>query len=96
MPLDRPVGLSDTQNEFVQSRIGDLQEQGATDFRVNQQQVDINGDRVGINRPDLRYTMDGQRYYEEFDTPSSDRGPGHATRINANDPSGIVNLFTVP
>jgi hypothetical protein len=37
-----------------------------------------------------------QRYYEEFDTPSSGRGPGHAQRIIANDPSGIVNLSIVP
>ena len=90
LSLDRPVGLSDTQNEFVQGRIADLQEQGATDFRVNQQQVDINGDRVGINRPDLQYSMDGQRFYEEFDTSSSDRGPIHAGRIGANDPFGII------
>ncbi len=32
---------------------------------------------------------------EEFDTSSSNRGPGHRDRILANDPSGEVNLFTV-
>jgi hypothetical protein len=95
LPLDRPVGLSDTQNEFAQSRIGSLQEQGATDFRVNQQQVDMNGARVGVNRPDLQYTLNGQRYYEEFDRFSSWRGFEHQARIYANDPSGIVNLFWV-
>lgn len=95
LPLDRPVGGSATQNEFVQNRIGGLQEQGATDFRVNQQQVDINGTRVGVNRPDLQYTLNGQRYYEEFDTSLSTRGPGHGTRIQANDPLGIIELFTV-
>jgi hypothetical protein len=62
---------------------------------VNQQQVDINGVRVGINRPDLQYTLNGQRFYEEFDTLLSNRGLGHAARIGANDPSGIINLFTV-
>jgi len=90
LPLNRPVGLSDSQNEFVQSRIGSLQEQGATDLRVNQQQVDINGSRVGINRPDLQYTLNGQRYYDEFDTSVSGRGAGHAGRIGANDPFGII------
>ena len=54
--LDRPVGLSASQNQFVQDRIKDLQGLRATDIRVNQQQVDINGTRVGINRPDLQYT----------------------------------------
>jgi hypothetical protein len=52
--------------------------------------------RVGVNRPDLQYTLNGQRYYEEFDVPSSTRGPAHEARILSNDPSGIVNLFTVP
>ena len=95
LPLNRPVGSSPTQNQFVQNRIGGLQGESASDFRVNQQQVDINGTRVGANRPDLQYTLDGQRYYEEFDTLVSTRGPGHAARISANDPSGIVNLFRV-
>lgn len=48
------MSASDTQNAFVQDRIAGLQEQGATDLRVNQQQVNITGTRVGINRPDLQ------------------------------------------
>ena len=96
LPLNRPVGGSPTQNAFVQQRISNLQSQGAADFRVNQQQVDINGTRVGVNRPDLQYTHNGQRVYEEFDVPSSNRGPVHQSRILANDRTGVVNLFTVP
>ncbi len=96
LPLNRPVGGSPTQNAHVQQRIPDLQAEGAYDMRVNQHQVDINGNRVGVNRPDLQYTTpDGHRVYEEFDTSSSNRGPGHRDRILANDPSGEVNLFTV-
>ena len=96
LPLNRPVGGSPTQNAHVQQRIPDLQAEGAYDMRVNQQQVDINGNRVGVNRTDLQYTTpDGHRVYEEFDTSSSNRGPGHRDRILANDPSGEVNLFTV-
>lgn len=95
LPLNRPVGASASQNQFVQSRIASLQGEGATAFRVNQQQINVNGVRVGINRPDLQYTLNGQRFYEEFDTLLSTRGPGHASRIGANDPFGIINLFTV-
>ena len=95
LPLRRPVGASPTQNQAVQGRIADLQGQGASDLRVNQQQVDINGARVGVNRPDLQYTLNGERYYEEFDTSVSTRGPLHGARIAANDPSGIVTLFPV-
>ncbi|MFI9811388.1 DNRLRE domain-containing protein [Saccharothrix variisporea] len=93
--LNRPVGGSPTQNQFVQQRIADLTKAGATDFRVNQQQVNINGERVGVNRPDLQYTLNGKRHYEEFDTSTSTRGPGHRDRILANDPDGIVTLWTV-
>lgn len=84
-----------TQNEFVQDRIVSLQVEGARDLRVNQQQVDINDVRVGINRPDLQYTINDQRFYEEFDTVSSNRGPGHQVRIEVKGPTGIVNLFEV-
>lgn len=95
LPLNRPVGASPTQNQFVQDRIVALQGQGADDFRVNQQQVDIDGNRVGVNRPDLQYTNDSQRFYEEFDTSASNRGGPHEGRILSNDPTGNVNLFTV-
>jgi hypothetical protein len=74
----------------------DLTSRGATDFRVNQQQVNVDGVRVGVNRPDLQYSMNGQRHHEEWDTPSSGRGPGHREPILANDPSRTVKLFIVP
>jgi len=95
LPLNRPVGSSASQNAHVQKRIAGLVDRGATDVRVNQHQVDINGRRVGVNRPDLQYTMNGQRIYEEFDTPSSGRGPGHRARLEANDPLGLVRTFEV-
>jgi len=94
--LHRPVGNSPTQNQFVTDRATALQEQQAIDVRVNQQQVNVNGTRVGVNRPDLQYTLGDQRHYEEFDVPSSTRGPAHAVRIQANDPAGVVALFKVP
>jgi len=60
---------------------------GATDIRVNQQQVNAAGQRVGINRPDLQYTLNGQRYYVEFEGVGAPRGAAHRARIIANDPS---------
>jgi RHS repeat-associated protein len=93
---NRPVGSSPSQNAHLQARIRQLRRDGATDFRVNQQQVDINGRRVGVNRPDLQYTMNGRRHYEEFDIPSSNRGPAHESRILSNDPTGFVLLIRSP
>jgi hypothetical protein len=92
----RPVGLSRTQNDFVQARVAELEDRfQALDIRINQQQVDINGVRVGVNRPDVQYTFNGVRYYEEFDTAASRRGPGHGARIAANDPLGVTVLWNV-
>ena len=94
--MGRPIGLSPMQNAAVQADILEARAAGATDFRLNQQQVDAAGNRVGINRPDLQYTdASGKRVYVEYDTPRCTRGPGHQTRIMANDPTSIVILKTV-
>lgn len=94
LPLNRPIGLSPTQNARLQADIQEAISEGGTDFRVNQQQVDANGVRVGVNRPDLQYTdANGQRVYVEYDTGASTRGADHETRIYANDPNGNVILI---
>ncbi|NKY39205.1 hypothetical protein, partial [Cellulomonas septica] len=95
LSLKRPIGSSATQNQALQDRIDELNALGARDMRVNQQQVALNDVRVGINRPDLQYTLDGRRHYEEYDTNASNRGPEHEARILSNDPDGVVTLHTV-
>jgi RHS repeat-associated protein len=96
LPLNRPIGQSPSQNAQMQADIAEAQAKGASDFRVNQQQVDAAGQRVGVNRPDLQYTdASGQRVYVEYDTKDSSRGPEHEARIQANDPRGKVILKTV-
>ena len=93
-PLTRPIGQSATQNARLQSDILRLRAEGATDFRVNQHQVNVSGVRVGINRPDLQYTdRNGRRVYVEYDTKGSTRGPAHEARILANDPNAKVILI---
>ena len=41
-------------------------------------------------RRDLQYTLNGNRHDYEYDTAASDRGPGHAVRIGANDPTARI------
>lgn len=95
--LDRPIGSSPHQQAQLDADIKLARGQQATDIRVNQQQVNAAGQRVGINRPDLQYTdASGQRVYVEYDRPTSSRGPGHKTRLEANDPAGRVELKEVP
>ena len=94
--LSRLIGQSPTQNAAMQADIAAARAQGATGFRVNQQQVNAASQRVGVNRPDLQYTdINGRRIYVEYDIPGSKRGPAHKVRILANDPSGDVILRTV-
>lgn len=93
LPTNRPIGGSAAQNAEAQAEIRRLQQAGYTNIRVNQQQVNALGLRVGTNRPDVQATApNGQRVYIEYDTSRSMRGPMHEIRIKANDPSGHVQL----
>jgi hypothetical protein len=38
-----------------------------TNIRKNQQQVDVKGDKVGTNRPDIQYDKGGCHYCVEYD-----------------------------
>jgi hypothetical protein len=69
---------------------------GARNVRVNQQQVNALGQRVGINRPDLQYTLNGRRYYVEYEGTGNPRGAAHRARIIANDPGAVFLLRIVP
>jgi hypothetical protein len=100
-PQGRGIGTSTWQNNALQKDISEANAMGATDIRVDQQQVTAAGDRVGTNRPDLQYTRpDGTRVYIEYDRatsgkfPNSPRGPQHMERILANDPNAVVILRT--
>ena len=97
--LTRPVGGSPTQNAAARADIETLRQMGASDIRVNQQQLNATSTglcRVGTCRPDVEATLpNGLRIRIEYDRRSSTRGPGHADRILRNDPNAIVILRTV-
>jgi hypothetical protein len=64
---------------------------------VSQQQLNLeNKARVGINRPDLQFDYNGRRYYVEYDSPASGRGPGHQSRLTANDPEADDIRIIIP
>ncbi|MAO22296.1 MAG: hypothetical protein CMJ25_16235 [Phycisphaerae bacterium] len=96
LDTNRPIGTSPTQNAAAQAEVQRMIDNGFTDIRVNQQQINGSGERVGINRPDVSGTNPaGVRENVEFDRTSSNRGPQHEERILANDPDAIVDLRTV-
>ena len=90
------IGTSTTQHQAMLMDLAEAQRLGATDIRVNQHMVEGGGRRVGINRPDLQFTLNGKRFYIEYDTPASGRGLPHQTRILMNDPNAVVILKIVP
>lgn len=97
LQTDRPIGRSPTQNAQVQADIQYLQDMGAENIRVNQQQITLeNGQRVGTNRPDLQFDFHKRRYHVEYDTPTSGRGLGHQSRLTSNDPDAETILIIVP
>jgi hypothetical protein len=97
-PTTRPISSSPRQNEQLQRDIEYVKnELGAENIRVNQQQVTLdNSQRVGINRPDLQFDYQGQRYHVEYDAPTSGRGPAHQSRLTNNDPNAIIIRIIIP
>ena len=92
----RKVGRTKSQNDDLEAYVEYLKDNGAEDFLIDQQQVDVAGRKVGTNRPDLQFTKDGKRYYVEWDRTTSGREIGHAERIAANDPAhGGIELRIV-
>jgi hypothetical protein len=87
--IGRTASQNADQNAVIQAHIVDLINEGAEDIRMNQQQVNAEGARVGINRPDLQYTLNGVRYYEEYETSGMDAALDHMPRIMANDSAGV-------
>ncbi len=98
--LERKIGKSALQNKTKDDLITQLEKLGAEDFRVNQTQVNAAGEAVGINRPDIQFTYNGERYYVEIDGPPADRAIPHKDRIILNDvkasdyslPDALANL----
>jgi len=90
-----PIGTNPNQKAALARDIQQARQDGATDIRSNQEQVNGEGVRVGQNRPDLQYTeRNGVRHYIEYDQdPAS--GAAHKQRISANDPAGVVETKTV-
>ncbi|HVG61568.1 MAG TPA: hypothetical protein VNA24_23615, partial [Hyalangium sp.] len=95
---DRPISPSPRQNAQLQADIKYLKDVlQAENIRVNQQQVTLaNGQRVGINRPDLQFDYQGQRYHVEYDSLTSGRGPAHQSRLTNNDPDAIIIRIIIP
>jgi Ca2+-binding RTX toxin-like protein len=100
----RRIGSDPAQAQALEAKLAELVRLSdtpgytVTDVRINQHQVDVAGSRVGINRPDLQYSLNNKRYYVEYDRricgkDYSRRGEAHRTRIEMNDPEAIGQVI---
>lgn len=89
----RPVSLDPATNDLKDELVANLESQGYSDLRVNQQQVDAEGAVVGINRPDVQATApDGIRYYWEVAPDGS--GSAAVLRVLSNDDAGVFAVYS--
>lgn len=74
-----------------------MKQEGYSDIRKNQTQVDADGNRVGNNRPDLQGTNPntGQREHVEVDRDPA-RAAQHERDIMRNDPKAKCTLIPCP
>ncbi len=79
-------------NDAIDNLVNDLlSDPSVSNIRKNQQQVDVNGKKVGRNRPDVQYDKDGCHTCVEFDH-SARRSLQHGDKIRRNDPKAKVDL----
>ncbi|KGN81815.1 hypothetical protein HW49_03770 [Porphyromonadaceae bacterium COT-184 OH4590] len=85
----------DEHNNAIDNHINELKEtEGVVNIRKNQQQVNVDGDKVGNNRPDIQYDLDGVHYNVEYDTTVSG-SQKHQKTIPANDPNAVNSYYMV-
>ena len=80
-------------NKAIDDYIKRVEENGGQNIRKNQRQVDVDGNTVGRNRPDVQYDKDEIHNNVEFDTKESS-SEFHKKVIEKND-SKSKNEFII-
>ncbi|WP_341535204.1 polymorphic toxin-type HINT domain-containing protein [Acanthopleuribacter pedis] len=85
----KPHG-SPPHNNAIDDYIDNLPD-SSKNIRKNQAQVDVNGNKVGNNRPDVQFDDNKVHYNVEFDNRSSSSAK-HGEVLRNNDPDSVVEL----
>jgi hypothetical protein len=87
----KPHGGAD-HDKAIDKEVSNLKKDpSVSNIRKNQQQVDVNGNKVGTNRPDVQYDQNGKHNCVEFDKCSK-RSQAHGQTINSKDPNAVIKL----
>jgi RHS repeat-associated protein len=85
-----PKHGGDAHEDAIQDKLDELRNNpNAKNIRKNQCQVDVNGNRVGNNRPDLQWDENGVHNNWEVDNDPA-QSSAHAQQIQQNDPNSAV------
>jgi RHS repeat-associated protein len=96
--LDRPIGKSASDNNLKDDIKAAFEKYGGS-TRVNQQQVNSAGERVGTNRPDVNSSFaaaEGRMSVNvEIQRSNPDRLMGRTDRLQSNDPGTmVIKIYT--
>ena len=94
-PKKRLHYSNDDHNNAIDEHLQSAKDQGASDIRKNQVQVDKDGSRVGNNVPDAQYNLNDEHHVYEVDrnVANSDK---HVNTIKNNDPNAVVHTDILP
>jgi hypothetical protein len=84
-----------SHNERIDDLIDVLKsDKEVTNIRKNQKQVDINGNVVGNNRPDVQFDKNGRHTNVEYDTRSA-ASDKHKRTVSSNDPNSRNKFYRI-
>ncbi|OCG76702.1 hypothetical protein A9G44_06690 [Gilliamella sp. Occ4-3] len=81
-------------NNFIDNIIKNAKNLGARNIRKNQRQVDIKGNEVGKNRPDIQFDLGGKHHNIEVDTTLKG-SHGHQNTIPRLDPNARNTFWLI-
>lgn len=82
-------------NERIDKMINKIKENPSVkNIRKNQAQVDVNGNKVGNNRPDIQFDIDGIHTNIEYDTRESSMSH-HKKIVTENDPEARNKFYKI-
>ena len=92
--MSKPHG-GKIHNERIDKMIKKIKEDdGVNNVRKNQVQVDVNGNKVGNNRPDIQFDKNGEHTNIEYDTNKSSM-EHHKKVVTENDPDARNKFYQI-
>jgi RHS repeat-associated protein len=84
----------DAKIDNLQSKV--QKDPNNTNFRKNQEQHNVSGNKVGKNKPDLQWdnTKTGKHYNVEYDTKKSSSNK-HKQQVTTNDPNAVNKFWMI-